>query len=398
MSEPTTPLTRPANFDPPAELAGLQSKALLVGIAGAVACGAGAFLDNGQFYRSYLIGLLLWTGVPAGLFALGLLQHVTGGRWGLAARRMYEAAGRTLPLVLLFWIPIFVGLPKLYVWARPERVHGDHLLEHKAVWLNAPGFIGRTVVFFALWSAFAFVLSRMSDEQDRTGDPALVRRMRLVSAGGLVVFVLTMSLSAIDWLMSLDPYWISSIYGVYMIGGQVLSAFAFSIIVALWLSRRAPMEAVLVPKRFHDYGKLMFAFVMLWAYFSFSQFLIIWSGNLAEEVSWYIHRMNGGWKWVALAIIVLHFALPFLLLLSQEMKKNAARLARVAGLVLVMRWVDIYWQAAPAYADAHGFHWLDIAAPVALGGLWVAAFFRELRRRPLLPARDPRLEEVLPHA
>lgn len=370
----------------------------MAGVLGAAACGAGAFLDSAQFYRSYLIGLLLWTGVAAGCFALGMLQHLTGGRWGMAARRMYEAAGRTLPFVLLLFVPLFFGLPKLYVWARPDVVKDDPLLLHKAPYLNPTGFVVRTVAFFVLWSILAYVLSKMSAEQDRTGDPALMRKMQAVSAGGLLLFVLTMSLSAVDWLMSLDPHWASSIYGVYVVGGQALSAFAFTIIVGLWLSRREPMSAVFVPARFHEYGKLMFAFVMLWAYFSFSQFLIIWSGNLSEEVSWYMHRLRGGWGVLALALVILHFALPFLLLLSRQLKKDAGKLAAVAAFVLVMRWIDIYWQAAPAFHESHGFHWLDLAAPVAIGGLWTSLFFRELRRRPLVPIGDPRLEEALGYA
>ena len=384
----------------PAAVDRLQRLGLVAGGAGAVACLVGLFLSPAYFFRAWLVGWVLWMGVTLGSLAIFMLHHLTRGAWGLVVRRVLEAASRTLPLLLVLFLPIAFGMDKLYLWARPEVVKGDAILQHKQAYLNLPFFFTRLIFYFLIWGGFAWILNRLSLRQDREGDAGLVRRMQLIAAFGIVGYCLAVTFAAVDWLMSLQPHWYSTIYGVYLMGSQGLSALAFLIVMALYLSRREPMAGVLQPRHFHDWGKLLFAFVMLWAYFSFSQFLITWSGNLPEEISFYLPRMQGGWGILALAILVFQFVLPFGLLLSRDLKRDARRLGAVALTILVMRWADLLWQVEPAFAEKErnaAFYWLYIAAPVAIGGLWLFVFVRELKKRPLLPVNDPYLAEAIAH-
>lgn len=386
-----------ARYAAPAALDRLQLRALLAGGAGVLLCALGYFLDRPAFFRAWLVGWLYWLGIALGCLAIMMLHHLTRGAWGLVARRVLEAAGRTLPVLALLFLPLLFGLQELYPWARPEA-QADHLLQAKAAYLNVPFFVARAALYFVIWGGFAFLLSRLSRRQDETGELLLTRRMQLLAAPGIVLYCLAASFASVDWLMSLQPHWFSTIYGVYFLGGQGISALAFLIVVALFLWRREPMSEVLSPGHFHDWGKLLLAFVMLWTYFSFSQFLIIWSGNLPEEITWYAARTRGGWQWLAIAIVLFHFALPFVLLLSRDLKRRPQRLAAVAGWMLVMRWLDLVWQVEPAFSPERlTFHWLYLAAPLAVGGLWVAAWAAELKKRPLLPLRDPWLPEALAH-
>jgi hypothetical protein len=382
-------------FSPPETLGQLQRGAWGVGLIGAAACVVGYLTRPEQLLQSYLVAWLLWLGVAAGCLAILMLHHLTRGAWGLMIRRPLEAAARTLPALGLLFLPVLLNLDRLYPWAGPEAAD-DELIQHKAAYLNQPGFIGRTVFYLALWSLLAFVLSRLSRRQDATGDGALFRRMQAVAAPGLGLYALTATFAAVDWIMSLDPHWFSSIFGVYFMGGQGVSALAFIVPVALYLSQRKPMQGVLQAKHFHDYGKLLLAFVMLWTYFALSQLLIIWSANIPEEITWYIERGQGGWLWLSIALGVLHFALPFLLLLSRDLKRSAKTLTWVAVLLLAMRWVDLYWQAAPTFHH-HGpaLHWLDPVAVVGIGGIFLGIFFGGLKKTALLPLNDPYLEEAL---
>jgi len=380
----------------PAGAARLESLALYAGIAGVVVTALAFFVDRDYFFRAWLVGWVYWVGVALGCLALSLLHHLTHGDWGIVLRRVMEAATRTLPWMLLLFVPLVFGLDELYIWARPEEVKAHELLQAKEPYLNVPFFLIRQVLYFAVWAAAAYLLSRMSARQDRGGDPGLTRRMQLLAGPSLAGYCLAVTFASVDWLMSLQPEWYSTIYGVYLMGSQALTALAFLITFALWLSRREPLDRVLHPRLFHDYGKLFFAFVMLWAYFSFSQYLIIWSGNLPEEASFYLERFKHGWGAVALALVVFHFALPFVFLLSRNLKRNARRLVWIAGLMLVMRWVDLLWQVEPAFhVQNPAMYWAYLAAPVGIGGLWLFFFLRELRKQPLLPVNDPYLAEAL---
>jgi hypothetical protein len=385
-------------YDPPAGLARVRRAALIIGVVALAVSVLGGVADPAQFFRSYLVAFIYWLSIALGCFAIAMLHHLSRGAWGLMIRRILEAASRTLPLLALLFVPLLFGLAHLYHWARPEEVRVDELLRHQAAYLNVPFFAARALLYFAIWGIFAFALNRMSLRQDAGGAPGLARRMQLVSAPGLALYCLTATFAAIDWLMSLDSHWASSIYGFYFVGGQAVSALAFVILVALVLSRRPPLHDVLRPEHFHDYGKLLLTFVVLWAYFATSQLIIIWQGNLADEVSWYRGRLQGGWAGVSLFLVGAHFALPFLLLLSRDLKRDVRRLATVAALLLVMRWVDLFWLSAPAFSPDHvRVHWLDLMLPIALGGLWIGAFASELGKRPLLPVHDPSLAEALGH-
>ncbi|MEO8126439.1 MAG: hypothetical protein ABJF23_22505 [Bryobacteraceae bacterium] len=375
-----------------AKISGWQRTSLIVGIAGAVAAVAAYFIDPAQFLRSYLFAYLYWTGLALGCLAILLIHHVVGGKWGMLIRRFCEAGARTLPIMGVLLIPVILGMSTLYIWARPEALH-DAAIQRKAAYLNVPFFIGRAIFYFAVWFLYSHLLSKWSAEQDRTGDECLIGRMRSLSAPGLVVFTLTTTFAFIDWIMSLEPHWFSTVYGAMFMVGETLEAFAFVIALMIVLSRMQPLRQYITPQHVHDLGNLMFAFMVLWAYLSFSQFLITWAGNLPEEIPWYVSRLRSGWGWVALVLVVFHFAVPFFLLLMRGVKRHEDRLFPVCLLMLVVRLIDVYWITEPAfYGKQVRIHWMDFITPVAIGGVWLTAFFWQLKTRPLLPLKDPRLQ------
>ena|SRR5947207_1486124 len=388
-------LTETADVAIPA-LAGLQRRFLLAGAAGLAVSLVGLLIDSRQFLQSYLMAYMLCLGVTLGCLALGMVHQLSGGAWGVVLRRPIGAASRILPILTALFLPIAIGMRSLYRWTDAQLVAQSELLQHKHLYLNVPFFLVRAAVYFITWNALAHYLNAWSLEQDRRPDPRIARRMQQISGGGLLAYGLTITFASFDWLMSLDPDWFSTIYGVLIIGGQGLSAMAFLIVVVAWLSRRPPLDRIIVPAHFHDLGNLMLAFVMLWAYFSFSQYLIIWSGNLPLEISWYQHRVETSWRLVGLSLIVFHFAVPFVLLLSRAMKREAASIVKVALLVLAVRVIDLFWLIAPAFhQQAVSVSWLDLVLPAALGALWIGFFFRQLRGRAILPVHDPEFDETL---
>jgi hypothetical protein len=381
---------------PLADLAVLGRRGLIVGALASAVSAVGLISNPAQFYRSYLVAFALVLGVALGSLAISMLHHMSGGAWGLVIRRILEASSRTLPLIALFAVPLLFGLKYLYPWADPARVAGDAILRHRAVYMNPTFFAIRLGICLLLWTLFAQVLSRLSKRQDDAPAPGLERRMQLVAAPGLALYCLLVSIASVDLLMSLDLHWFSAIYGVYVVGGQALSGLAFTLLVSLFLARRDPMRDVLQPRHVHDHGNLLLAFTMLWAYFALSQFLIIWSGNLPEEIGFFHDRLTGGWGAVSLSLALFHFAVPFVFLLSRDFKRNIGKLAWAAGLLLFMRWVDLFWLVSPAFHPGTlSFHWLDVTTPVALFGLFLAAFARELGTRSLLPVNDPELPVAL---
>jgi hypothetical protein len=328
-----------------------------------------------------------------------MLHHLTGGAWGLVIRRHLEAATRTLPLLTLAFLPLAIGLRALYIWARPDVVAADPVLQAKQLYLNAPFFLGRAVFYFAVWNFLAYVINRWSLEQDAGGRQPIgsERKFRQLSAPGLMAYGLTITFASVDWVMSLEPEWFSTIFGLLTIAGYGLTGLAFTIIVLATIDSDRLAGSVLAPRHFHDLGKLLLAFTMLWAYLSFSQFLIIWSGNLPEEIPWYIARISGAWGAVAIALVVGHFFLPFTILLSAGIKKRSARLAKVAAFILLMRLVDLIWYVAPSFrhgAPLAPMHWMDLAIPVGLAAVWVFLFVRQLRARSLFPVNDPYFKEA----
>jgi hypothetical protein len=389
-----------AVYTAPPEVGRFQQRALVVGIIFGLASLVGAFLNIEQFFRAYLIGFVFWIGITLGCLGLLMLQYLTSGAWGTVIRRVLEAGTRTLPLMIILFVPLAVfGLSHIYQWVHPELIKDEaarKIVEQKHLYLNTSFFWIRAVVYFLFWGGLAWFLNKWSRENDRTADPKYLSWLTKLSGPGIVFFVFMVSFASFDWVMSLDAEWFSTIFGLLFLVNWVLSAFAFVITVMVLLSTRKPMLGVVAPAHFHDLGKLLLAFVMLWAYFSFSQYLIIWSGNIPEETKWYLHRLRGGWGYVGLLIILLHFALPFVLLLSRDLKRNARVLMRVALLVFVMRFIDLVWLIVPEFhrGELH-FGWMDFVAPIGIGGIWLWYFAWELKKRPLFPFNDPGLEEAI---
>jgi hypothetical protein len=378
----------------------IQQRAFILGALFLLISAVGAAIDAKQFYRSYLLGYLFWIGIALGSFAIVMLHHMVGGRWGFAIRRLLESATRTIPVMLLLIVPLVAGIHSLYEWSHADVVARDPILRHKSAYLNTPFFVARTAIYFAIWLGLAYVLNRWSAEQDRTADPELVRKLQSVSGPGLILYGLTATFAAVDWAMSLEPHWFSTIYGAIFMVGQVLNALAFMTAIMVKMSRSGagPMAGTLSQVQYHDLGNLLLAFVMLWAYLCFSQFLIIWSGNLPEEIPYYIRRKTGGWLALAIFLVVFHFMIPFVLLLSRDVKRKARRLWIIAAALVFMRFLDLIWQIGPAFSE-HGFrlHWLDIVTPLGIGGIWVGTFVWQLKKRPLVPLHDTRLEGAGAH-
>jgi hypothetical protein len=378
------------------ELSGLGRVALVVGALGVVASLAGAWMDPAQFFRSYLVAFLYWAGLSIGCLAILMVYNLTGGGWGVAIRRVLEAGAGVLPLVAVLFVPLLFGLPSLYTWTHEATMAADEVVRAKRAYLNVPFFVVRAAVYFAVWIALAFVMARWSRAQDRTGDPRYADRMQKLSGGGIVLLGFTVTFATFDWVMSLDPKWFSTIFGLLFFAGQGLGAMAFAIAVAYLLSRRADYGPVLKPTILNDLGNLLLAFVMIWAYLSFSQVLIIWAGNLPEEIPWYLRRISGGWTIIAVVLAVFYFAMPFLVLLSRGNKRRHRRLAMIAVGVLVVRAVDLFYLVAPEFSpDRITAHWLDFATLAGVGGLWVTMFLRRLAAQPLLAPNDPDLAGAL---
>jgi hypothetical protein len=387
-----------ARRDAAAPAVRFATPALAVGALALIACIVGAMSNPDQFFRSYLVAFVFWNGLTVGSLAVLMLQYLTGGAWGIAIRRELEAATRTLPLTTLAFLPILFGARRLYEWTHADVVAHDELLQKKALYLNLPFFTVRAVIAFAAWMAMAYFLNRWSLRQDAQASKEVDRRLALLSGGGLVVYALTVTWTSVDWVMSLEPHWYSTMYGVLYMVGFALGALALAAIAVVKLSDREPVADFLGPRIRHDLGKMLFAFTMFWAYVYFSQYLIVWMGNLPEEISWYLARFRGGWGVVAWAILILHFVVPFLLLLSRRANRNPRLLVLSAAILFGMRFVDVCWLVIPAFSPAAlRIHWMDLAAPIGLGGLWLAFYARNLTARPLLPVHDPGFEEALAH-
>ncbi len=389
------PLRQPADQLIP-ELAGYQRRFLIAGGAAGAISLVGLFSNPAQFFQSYLTAYMFVLGATLGCLALGMIHQLSGGVWGVVTRRLIGAASRVLPVLTLLFLPIAFGIGHLYEWSHADIVAADAILRGKQVYLNTPFFLARAAAYFVAWNALTYFLNRWSLDQDRNPDPRIARRMQRLSGGGLLVYGFTVTFASFDWLMSLDPHWYSTIYGVLLMGGQGLTALAFLIVALAWLSRRQPLDAIVVPGHFHDLANLMLAFVMLWAYFSFSQYLIIWSGNLPEEISWYVNRQNDGWRFIAVGLIVFHFAVPFWLLLFRSVKRASTIVWKVALGILVAKLVDLFWLIAPEFhPDRLAVSWMDVVLPVSLVALWLGCFIGQLRGRAILPVHDPQFEEAL---
>jgi hypothetical protein len=381
----------------------LAQRLLIVGIVFAVISLITAFaLPNGldQFYRAYLLSFMDWLGVALGSMAILMIRHLTGGGWGMVIRRILGAAMRTLPLLAILFIPIILGMHHLYIWAQPlDQIADKHLREHlediTRTYLTSSGFVYRAIFYFAIWNLLSYLLSKWSKETDHAGSPDHTERFKAIAGPGLILYGFTISFAAIDWVMSLDPSWISTIFGLVILIGEVLSAMCFAVIVERILVDYKPMSEMLKPDFVHDHGKWMLAFIMVWAYFNFSQWLIIWAGNLPAEITFYMRRLNGGWGFVGFFLVLFHFVIPFVILLSRPFKRNIRKLVWLAVWLMCMRYVDLFWIIEPNFSKTFTVTVADIVVPFAIGGLWLAFFFRNLNALPLLPAFDPQSVEVL---
>lgn len=418
MSEQTSLTIDGTRLQPVDDLDKWQKRALGVGVVGLLATAVGYFLGLAPdvFFRSYLVGWIYWLGVSLGLFMLCMLTHVSGGRWGIMMHRVQLGSGRTLPYFALMGLPILFlgGMEALYPWSRPEVVASDALVQLKTgylkMWMGfegpnpdwmatwVPGFVPRYFIYFALWTFWAFKLTSLGRKHDETGDEKYKIKAQHWSSGGLVLFALLATFASIDWLMSTDPHWFSSLYGPQLLIWQALSALCFSVPLLIFLGNRRPLDRVVLKKHYHDYGKLMLALTMVWGYFSVSQWLIIWSGNLPEEVTWYLYRNHESWKYYTIAVVIGAFFVPFLMLLSQDIKFKPKVLLRVALLILFVRWFDYNWQVGP---NVHHYgvdlHIFDIAPFLGIGGLWIWLFLGQLRNRGLLPIHEQEIKEALAH-
>jgi hypothetical protein len=373
-----------------------------VGILLAIPSIIGGFLSPGDFFRSYLMGYLFWLGLALGAMGVVMMQYLTAGAWGIMTRRPLEAAARTMPFLALLFIPIACATPVLYDWAHPNLVAAEYALRHRASYLNTPMFIVRSIIYFAIWIVFAWLLNRWSAQQDQVDNvdarDSLEKRLARLSAPGLILYVFTVTFSSIDWAESLETDWYSTIWGFLFVARQGLTAFAFAIVILALLAKREPLASRVKVAHYHDLGKLLLTFVMVWAYFAFSQLVIVWSGNLTDEIPWYLRRFATSWGILGVLLILLEFIVPFLLLLSRPLKRNATALCCVVGLLIFMRFVDMMWIVMPEYYHK-GFRitWLNFVVPIAMGCLWIAVFLWELPKRPLLPVQAPNLEKALHH-
>ena len=383
------------DYQAPAGVNRVQSLGWMVGGAALVLSIVGAFMKPDEFYRSYLFSYMLVLGLTLGSLGLLMLQHLTGGRWGIVIRRPLEAASRNVPLALVMFIPIVLGMKSLYsAWLDPEKLKAEPLSDYQQHYLTHSGFLIRAVIYFAIWLFLMVLFNSMSKKQDeQRDDRGLRRRLKMWAGPGVILYVLAMTFAAIDWVMSLSPHWASTIYGFIFVAGQAITAMSLMIIVVVALI--ATPYGEIYKQRMHDLGKWLFAFNMLWAYFDFSQLLIIWSGNQPEEITFYRTRLYGGWGVVAVIVLLFSFALPFLILLSAHVKKTPSLISKVALWMIVFRLVDLYWMTRPEFTQNPMPSWLDIVVPVALIGVWVGFFAMNLKQRPLMPLGDPKLAEAI---
>lgn len=382
----------------PTALAQLRLVAMVAGGIGIVALVATAFFDREAFFRSYLYGYLFVLSFPLGCMGFLFLHHLVAGSWGFIIQRFLEAGTQSLWLMIVLFVPVALAGDHLYHWMDPEVVAQDAILRHKAAYLNHGFWLVRAAVYFGVWLIFARLLIGYSKKQDETGEGYHSNRLSRISGIGMVLYFLTMTFAAFDWAKSLEPHWFSTIYGLLFVEGQGLTALAFCVVVLSLARRNAKLGQVATVDRIHDIGKIQFALIALWAYLSFSQFLIIWYANLPEETVWYAHRTQGGYEYLAAFLIFGQFFLPFFLLMTRLTKRRMETLAGIAIYLIAVRLIEMYWLVMPTEHHLElRLRVSDIAAPVALFGIWFVVFYWHLSRRSLLVEADPRWKERLAH-
>ena len=389
---------KPIDLTAPPVIRTIGQRSLMIGIIFAIGAIALAVTRPDEFYRGYLLGYMDWLGVALGSMAIVMIRHLTGGGWGTVIRRVLGAAMRTLPVLAILFIPIIIGVlqHRNYPWLLPlDAIQDPHIREHlekhsfiKDAYLNPSGFIIRAIIYLAIWNLLSFLLSMWSKQTDKPGAPDNTQKFKAVAGPGLILYGFTISFAVIDWVMSLDPSWISTIFCLIILIGQVLSAMCFAIVVERILVKYKPMSEMLRPDFVHDHGKWTLTFIMVWAYFSFSQWLIIWAGNLPNEITFYLRRLNGGWGYVGLFLALFHFCVPFVILLSRPFKREIRKLVWLAVWMMFMRFVDLFWIIEPNFSKTFTVTIADIVVPIAIGAIWLFFFCRNLAALPLLPAYD----------
>jgi hypothetical protein len=372
-----------------------QMPSLVIGILGLLAAFAGCVFSPDAAFRAYLSSYLFWFQIVAGALGILCLQYVTGGEWGILLRRPLGAAARTMIWMALLFVPIVLGLKHIFPWTNEQAMHADETLEHKLWWLNDRRWIITAVIYFAIWVLWAWRIRVLSLKfyEDRSPFTDLARRRW--AGSGLPMIVLTLTLASVDWMMSLEPKWYSTMYGIIFIVSSGLAAFAFCTFFFSRLAHTPAMADILKPLHFRDMGNLMLTFVMLWAYTAFSEFLLIWYGNIKGEIPHYLNRQNGGWGFIAVAVVLFHFFLPFFLLLVRDIKDRPATIGVVAIIVLVMRYVGVIWFVKPSYSEHLTYSIWDLASLVGIGGVWLYFFIGQLKGQTIIPIHETWVEEAI---
>jgi len=378
------------------EATGHGNRLILAGIVVIVLSALGYFIDSAQFYFSYLVAYVFWVSVGLGALFFVMLQHLTGAVWSIVLRRLTESIMIALPFMFILFLPLAFGMHDLYHWSRSEVVQQDALISQKTGYLNIPFFLVRTAIYFASWFLIARKLFKTSIEQDQKPDGSQIAAMRKVSGPGMVVFALTTSFAAFDWLMSLDAHWFSTIFGLYFFAGGFLAALAGVTLIGILLAKRNILKDIITTEHYHDLGKLLFGFTIFWGYMAFSQYFLIWYANIPEETIWYAHRWEGSWKIFSLTLVFGHFLIPFLLLMARASKRNLTLLGLLTAWILIMHWIDLYWITMPVHHH-HGIHlsWLDFTLLIGMGAVFLGIFWRYFSSNPLVPVGERDLDHSI---
>ncbi len=364
---------------------------LVIGIVGLIACAIGFTIDRRASSVSYLFGFLVWLGISLGCSGFLMIHHLTGGNWGYPVRRFFEAAIKTMAILAALFVPILFGLRQLYPWANEADLSMDRILQHKQAYMNAPGFITRTAIVFAVWIVGARLLTKWSAVQDATHSVEPTKKLRKLSGPGLVIYPLTVTFAYVDWVMSMEADGYATIFPLLVCVGQMLSARAFIIVLLAGYWPRTSLHEILSKESFHHLGNILLTFTMVWAYLAYAQLIVIWSGDLPHEIGWYLHRIAGGWRWIAVALLLFHFFGPFFLLLFRGTKRNPRILITIAAVIFLTHLLDVWWMVAPSlYQKGFYVSWVAPAALAGIGGIWFSSFLKQLETRPLIPLNDPR--------
>lgn len=379
---------------------GFAGKAMIAGVVGLVVTMLAWYLDSARFYHAWLTAFAFWTTLSLGALFFTMLHHLTGAQWSVVIRRLSESFLAPFPILVIFFVPIVFGMHDLYHWTHEDAVAHSVLLQWKAPYLNQTFFFIRAAIYFAVWIFLSTRLVTLSRRQDEAHTAEILAKMRSTSAWGMILFAVTTTFAGFDWLMSMAPEWYSTIFGVYIFAGGLLSAMCLMTLTALLLRRKGILDKAITPEHYHDLGKLVFGFIIFWGYIGFSQYMLIWYANIPEETVWYLDRWQGSWKVVSLVLIFGYFSIPFLIMIFRGTKRTLGLLGFMVVWLLIMHWVDLYWLVFPTWEGARdnaSFHWMDLSAMLGIGGVYLWSFWSRFSGGPLVPVSDPKLPKSLSH-